>query len=270
MEIEKKLKFQCNKTNLSSLFTELDKSLSDKCYIRSISAINPLRNIKLNRIELLLCLNETPDYFDQTIELQKTTLGLQRKFNLKINNLILDTTDFFYLLTSDEINPVREALSQQITLYNPQAFWRQISEIAQKSQIKILQAETKPLSIPDIDLNFNLNRFGYSEFGTSISQGKKFCIEYIATSLLQREDARGLDAVAVILAKNSFNTNLLSFLSQKYEVSSRLLGILNVLRQTNPKPEVENAAKILKAISTQELPADKDSIRQKLELYNAL
>ena len=131
-----------------------------------------------------MLLNDNSDYLDQTIELQKITHDLQRKFNLKINNLILDTKNFFGLLTSDEINPVREALSQQITLYNPQAFWRQMREIAQKSQIKTLQSETKPLSIPDSDLNFNLNRFGYSEFGTSITSGKKFCIEYIATSLL--------------------------------------------------------------------------------------
>jgi hypothetical protein len=270
MEIEKKLAFLSNKANLLSFFADMDKALSDKGSIRSISAINPAKNAKLNRIELLLLLNENQDYLDQTIELQKITLDLQRKFNLKINNLTLDTNDFLDLLTSDEINPVREALSQQITLYNPQAFWRQINETAQKSQIKTLQSETKPLSIPDSDLNFNLNRFGYSEFGTRIAQGKKFCIEYIATSLLLREEARGLDAVAVILAKNSFSSNLLSFLSQKYEVTPRFLGILNVLQQTNPKSEVENTAKILKAISTQELPADENSIKQKLELYNAL
>jgi len=247
MEIEKKLKFLCDKANLFSLFAEMDKSLSDKCCIRSISTINPLRNIKLNRIELLLLLNETPDYIDQTTKLQKITLGLQWKFNLKMNNLILDFKDFFCLLTSDEINPVRESLSQQITLYNPQAFWRQIGEIAQKSQIKTLQGETKPLSIPDSDLNSNLNRFGYSEFGTSIAQGKKFCIEYIVTSLLLKEDARGLDAVAIILAKNSFNCNLLAFLSQKYEVSHRLLGILNALKHTTSKREVVHTVKIFKA-----------------------
>ncbi len=270
MEIQKKLKFLFNKASLFSFLTEMDKSLSAKHCIKSINAINPQKSLKLNRIELLCLLNQTKDYLNQAIELQKITLSLQRKFNLKINNIILDTKEFFYLLTSDEINPAREALSQQITIYNPQAFWRQISEIAQKSQIKTLQTETKPLSIPDSDLNFNLNRFGYSEFGTIITQGKNICIEYIATALLQREDARGLDAVAVILAKNSFNSNLLAFLSQKHEVSPRLLGILTALQKTNPKPEVDNTAKILKAINTQELSADENSIRQKLELYNAL
>lgn len=61
---------------------------------------------------------------------------------------------------------------------------------------------------------------------------KKFCIEYIVTSLLLKEDARGFDAVAGILAKNSFNCNLLAFLNQKYELTPRPLWILNVLRQT--------------------------------------
>jgi len=182
----------------------------------------------------------------------------------------LDKKDFFNLLTSDEINPVREALSHQINLYNPQAFWIQIREAAQKIQIRTLQTENKPLSISELDLNFNLNRFGYREFGASILKEKNICIEYIATSLLLREEARGIDAVAVILAKNSFNSNLLTFLSQKFEVSPRLLGILEVLRHTNAKLEVENTLKILKAINVQEQPADKESIIQKLELYNAL
>jgi hypothetical protein len=270
IEIEKKIEFLNKKTSLFPFLTEMDKSLSDRCCIRSISTINPLKNTKLNRIELLFLLNETPDYLNETIELYKATLNLQRKHNLKINNLILDKKDFFNLLTSDEINPVREALSQQITLYNPQGFWSEIKETAQKNQIKTLQAETKPLNISEFDLNLNQNRFGYREFGASIVEGKKFCIEYIATSLLMREGARGLDAVAVILAKNNFNSNLLAFLSQKYEVSPRLLGILEVLGQTNPKSEVENTLKILKAINPQELPADKESILQKLELYNAL
>lgn len=270
MEIEKKLQFFVKRVSLFPFLSDMDKSLSDMSCLRSVTAINPLKNIKLNRFELLSILNATPDYPNQTIDLLKATLNLQRKHNLKINNLVLDKKDFVKLSTVDEINPVREALSQQITLYNPQAFWGQIKEIAQKNQIRMLHTETKPLSIPDIDITFNLNRFGYSEFGASFVEGRKFCIEHIVISLLLREEARGIDAAAVILAKNSFNSNLLVFLSEKYEVSPRLLGILEVLRQTNPKSEVEITLKILKAIAPQVFPADEVSIRQKLELYNAL
>ena len=103
----------------------------------------------------------------------------------------------------------------------------------------------------------------------SFNEGTKFCIEYIAASLLLREEARGIDAVAVILTKNNFNCNLLAFLSQKYEVSPRLLGILRILQQVNQKPEVNKTTKILEAINSKELPADQKSIKQKLELYNA-
>ncbi len=69
---------------------------------------------------------------------------------------------------------------------------------------------------------------------TRFNQGKKFCVEYITTLSLLREEARGIDAAAVIIAKNCFNSNLLVFLSQKYQRAPRLLGILKILSQTNP------------------------------------
>ena len=269
MEIGK-TDFLSKRKNLFSLLADMDEIFTDKCSIKSVTAINPLKNVKLNRVELLFLLRETPGYLNETVELSKEMLTLERKYNLKISSLILDEQGFVNLLTSDEVNPVREALSQQITLYNPQAFWIQIKEIAQKSQIRTISSETKPSGISESDLTFNLIRFGYSEFGPGFTQGKKFCVEYITTSLLLKEEARGIDAVAVILAKNSFNSNLLAFLSQKYQTAPKLLGILKILGQTNPKPQVNDAMKILKAVNSQELAADEDSIRQKLELYNAL
>ena len=45
MEIEKKLAFLSNKANLFSFFDDMDKSLSDKGCIRSISAINPQKTL---------------------------------------------------------------------------------------------------------------------------------------------------------------------------------------------------------------------------------
>jgi hypothetical protein len=187
MEIEKKLDFLSKKKNLFPLFADMDEILTDKCSIKFVTAINPSKNVKVNRVELLFLLRETPGYLHETIELSEKMLSLERKYNLKISSLILDESDFVDLLTSDEVNPVREALSQQITIYNPQAFWIQIKKIAQKSQIRTVTSETKPLNISDSDSTFNLNRFGYSEFGASFRQGKKFCVEYITTSLLLRK-----------------------------------------------------------------------------------
>ncbi|MGA2680185.1 MAG: hypothetical protein ABSF44_00110 [Candidatus Bathyarchaeia archaeon] len=270
IEIEKKIDFLSERNNLFSFFVEMDKSLKDKCSIKSISSINPSKNIKLNKIELLFLLRETSDYLSETIDLYEDMLNLEKKHNLKINNLILDKHDFFDLITSDEINPVREALGEKIALFCPQAFWSEIKEIAEKNRIRTIKPETKPLNISDLDLLFNLNRFGYKEFGSYLAQGKKFCIEYIATKILLEEDARRMEALAVILTKNNFKSNLMAFLSQKYPIAPRLRGILKILQQLKAKPEIEKTIQILQTFNEEELPADKASIKQKLELYNVL
>jgi hypothetical protein len=270
MEIEKKINFLSKRSNLFSFLTEMDKSLTDNCAIKSITSINPLKNIKLNKIELLFLLRETSDYLNETIELCKKMLNLQNKHNLKINNLIINKHDFFDLTTSDEINPLREALSEKITFFCPQAFWSEIKEIAEKTEIRTISSETKPLNISDLDLTYNLNRFGYREFGSHFTQGKKYCIEYITTAILLKDDARKIEAIAIILSKNKFKSNILAFLSQKFQTAGRLMGILKILQKIKPKSEIEETIAILQAFNSKELPADEGSIRQKLELYNAL
>jgi hypothetical protein len=270
MEIEKKMNFLSKRNDLFSFLTEMDKSLTDNCAIKSISSINPLKNIKLNRIELLFLLRDIPNYHNETIELYKEMLTLQNKYNLKINNLIIDKQGFFDLTTSDEINPIREALSEKITLFCPHAFWNEIKEIAEKTEIRAIRLETKPANISDLDLTYNLNRFGYREFGLHFTQGKKFCIEYITTAILLKDDARRIEAIAIILAKNKFKSNILAFLSQKFQTAGRLIGILKILYKISPKSEIEETIDILKAFNAEEIPADEASIKQKLELYNAL
>lgn len=270
MEIEKKRNFLTQRNDLFSFLIEMDTSLADSCAINSISSINPSRNIKLNRMELLFLLRETPSYHDETIKLCKETLQLQNKHNLKINGLIIDKRDFFDLITLDEINPLREALSEKITFFCPQAFWNEIKEIAQKNEILAIRPETRPASIIDSDIAYNLNRFGYTEFGIHITQGRKFCIEYIITAILLQEDARLIESIPIILAKNNFKSNLLAFLSQKYETSGKLIGLLKVLHAIKPKREITETIDFLETFNPKEIPADEESILQKMRLYNAL
>ena len=180
-------------------------------------------------------LRETSDYLNETVGLFKDMLSLQKKHNLKIDNLVVDKHDFFDLLTSDETNPVKEALSEKIAIFCPQTFWREIKEISEKHQIRTITAETKPLNISESDLLFNLNRFGYREFGGHFTQGKKYCIEYIVTKMLLEDDARRMDAIAVILAKNNFKSNLLAFLCQKYLTTTRLIGDTEIIAANQGK-----------------------------------
>ncbi|MCL5949407.1 MAG: hypothetical protein M1490_02890, partial [Candidatus Bathyarchaeota archaeon] len=233
-------------------------------------SINPSKNIKLNKIELLILLRDPPNYHKTTIEICREMLKLQNKYNLKINNLIINSHDFLELIISNEINPIREVLSEKIVFYSPQAFWTQIKEVAQKTEIKTIRQETKPASISDLDLTYNLNRFGYKEFGHHFTEGKSFCIEYIVTAILLGENARLTEAVPVVLAKDSFKSNVLAFLSQKYDVAGKLLGLLKILQNIKPKQENAEIIELLETFNAKEIHADEDSIMQKLRLYNAL
>lgn len=270
MEIEKKRNLLTKRTNLLPFLTEMDHAFKNTCTIKSISAINPAKNIKLNRIELLFLTAETQNYHTETAEVFKEIQKLQNKHNLKIDTLILNKTNFQELATSDEINPVREALSEKIILFGPQAFWSQIKEIAEKTEIKVARTETKPASIPDSDLVYNLNRFGYRELGRPIDQGQQICIEYITTALLLHGDARLQEAAPIILAKDNFKSNVLAFLSQKFRTAGKILGILKNLQEIKPTHEFNQTIDLLNALNTKEIPADKESILQKLRLYNAL
>ncbi len=270
MEIEKKRVFLTKRNDQILFLSEIEKFLNDTCAIKTISSIKPTTNIKLNRTELLFLLRKTQEYHKETLELYKEMLRLQRKYNLRINSLIINRDDFQDLITSDEINPLKEALSEQIVFFYPQAFWSEIKQITEKTEIKSISAETKPANISKLDLTYNLYRFGYREFGLQMTQGRKLCIEYIITAILLQEDARLTEAIPIILAKNNFKTNILAFLSQKFDTAGKLLGLLRILQAIKPSRETNETIGILETLNTEEIPAEKESILQKMGLYNAL
>lgn len=269
MEIEKEMEFLKKRQDLHDFLEEMEKSLNDTCAIKSISSINPKMNIKLNRIELLFLLRKASAYHDETLRLYREMNRLQNKHNLRIDSLILDEDDFSSLIRSNEINPLREALTNKIAFFCPQAFWSEIRRIAEETEIRTIRKETKPADISDLDLVYNLGRFGYKEFGLTLEQGREFCIEYLTTSLLLMGDARRLEAIPIILAKNRFRSNLLAFLSQKFGTSGKLLGLLKILQSIRPKSEIDETIEIMEALNVEEISADEKSILQKMRLYNA-
>jgi DNA-binding transcriptional ArsR family regulator len=271
MEIENKINFLQNKNELLVVLSSMTKSLDDICSIKSITSINPEKNSQLNRLELLFLLRKKIDYKDVTFELYMKMRELQDQFNLRIDSLILNEDDFSSLIRSNEINPLRETFAKEITIFCPQAFWSQIKEISEESEIKTLEIETKPNHISEIDLIYNLNRFGYKEFGNRISQANKYCLEYIITSLLLSNDARKLEAIPIILAKNNFRGNLLAFLCQKYRTIGKLLGLLKILQNIKPSDKIRDTINLLEIFKEeQEISADEESIRRNMRLYNVI
>ena len=80
---------------------------------------------------------------------------------------------FLNLLKSDEINPAREMMSNKIVILNPQDFWIEIKK-DRRAGIKIIaeESDANPTKITEDDMIFNLARFGYTELGPKIKQGK--------------------------------------------------------------------------------------------------
>jgi hypothetical protein len=105
--------------------------------------------------------------------------------------------------------------------------------------------------------------------GSEIREGERICLEYIIASILMMEDARRIDSIPILLAKNKANYNLLIFLSQKHSLLPRLLGMLRVLNNISPTRETMQAIEILETLRTTEEKADEKSIEQMMALYNA-
>ncbi len=273
IELRKKQELLRKSKELQMLFKDAEERYEDIRSIESISAINGERNLKLNRAELLILLHDSKGntLHRDIIGIYTIARDLQSLHNIKLDLIILTTDAFLSFLTSEDINPLREMLSSKITFRSPQNFWAHIAAtFARGYRIKLLQTETNPAKISEKDLTFNLARFGYKEIGLEIREGEKICIEYIIASFLMKEDARRIDAIPILLAKNNANYSLLIFLSQKYRLSARLSGLLKALNKINPTRETQSAIEILETLSTREIRADEKSIEQKMRLYNAI
>ncbi len=273
LELKKKHDLLTKTKELQMLFKDAEERYEGNRSIESISAISPERNLKLNRVELLILLHDSKgnNLHREIIDIHAIARDLQALHNVKLDPIILTTDAFFHFLTSDEINPVREMLSSKITFHSPQNFWTHIAAaLARRYRIELLETDTNPAKISEKDLIFNLARFGYKEIGLEIREGEKICIEYLIASLLMKEDARRIDAIPILLAKSKTSYGLLIFLSQKYRLSARLLGLLKALNKIKPMSETPPAIEILETLNTKEIKADEKSIEQKMRLYDAI
>jgi len=273
LEIKRKHDLLTKSKELQMLFKDIEERCDDIRSIESISAIDAERNLKLNRAEILFLLHDQQDNLLQsdTISIHAIVRDLQALHTIRIDPLILTTNEFIEFLTSDDINPLKEMLYDKISFHAPQDFWSHIAAAFAKGyRIRLLEMETNPAKIPDKDLTFNLARFGYKEIGPELREGQKICIEYIIASLMLKGDARRIEAIPILLAKNSANYSLLIFLSQKYRLSGRLIGLLRPLDKISPSKKIEAAIEILESMKPKEIRANNKSIEEKMRLYGAI
>jgi DNA-binding PadR family transcriptional regulator len=252
-------------------FQRLVDSVSDATSVGPTSLIDPEKNIKLNRAELVI---QVPNWASskRNIEtLRESLQGLERKLDLRIDALTLNESAFQSLLAGQDKNPLREMLSKQTTVVAPDLFWTQIRNAwAHGIRVHFDREATNPAKISEKDLVYNLARLGYTEFGPRIADGQDFGVEFIVTALLLSGDARRIQAIPILLAKNQANYALLLFLSRKYGAHGKLLGLMQALAKHNEDPSLREAIRILERERVQAAKVNEAAIEETLRTYNAL
>lgn len=277
MELMRKQAFLKGRQEMQMLMMEIHTFMHNIPLIKSISLMNPERNAKLNKVEIMfhLKLSNIKSSEETKIEISTMMDNLQRMNNIRIDYLILDDETFLNLLKSNESNPVREMLHNKITILYPQGFWMSIrGEILRSTMIVAEENETHPAKISEENLVFNLTRFGYTEFGPKLEQGRLICIEYIVSAIMFHKNARRMDAIPIIIAKNSKKIvyDLLLFLARRYNFEGRILGILKALRNlvAHEMPNVDEPIRLLGAMKVEETKANAKNMMEKLRLYNVI
>jgi len=254
-EMEKNKLSEIIKNTRFSQFFENVENQTRGLYI-SISSIKSIKNLSLNRAELLI-LN-----FQQE-ELYTLIKKLESKTSIKIDPLILSRQEFLDILTSKEYNPLKTMLKDQTTIIKPDDFWTTIAE----KDTNIFYEEEKELPLSETNLIYNLNRFGYREIGEKIQESEKICLELIIADILISGTSRKKEAIPILLSKNKASYPLLFFLCKKYNKLDVLLGFLRALNKIKSTREVENTIKILENIGTEEKKVDYKPIKEKMDLY---
>jgi hypothetical protein len=273
IEIRKKRELLDSSKTLQPLLIEMEAFAHSDPQIESISLINPARNTRLNRAELLILLHDMDHRIlpDRLIPIHTALRRIQSSRIIKIDALALTAKEFHSLLTSNEINPLKEMLSNRITFYNPSSFWLSISEILRSSgKIMFEREETNPAKISKADVYYNLSRYGYREIGTQPELGRSICIEYTIAAIMKGENARLTASIPIILAKNKPDYSLLIFLSQKFGFAGKLLGMLGALEKLKPTNEAAAAIRILESLGAKAAKVDPKDFEEKMRLYDAV
>ena len=275
MELKRKYDFLKGRQEMQMLMLETDMRLRSVPLISHILLMYPEKNTNLNKAEMLICLKESDDkkaVAKTKIQIHAMAKTLQQSHNIRIDYLALENQTFLDLLRSNEHNTIREMLHDRIAILHPQDFWLDVKSITEKGiKISAISYETSPAKISEEDIVFNLARFGYTEMGSKVKQGKLFCIEYVISSIMFHDDARRIDAISVIIAKNpKISYDLLLFLAQKYGFGGKLLGILRTLKNlvAHETKTLDEPIRLLEAMKIKEVKVNAKNIKEKLKLYN--
>jgi hypothetical protein len=265
MEIERKRRALRSIRMAESLFAAVDAALGRLSSVAAVAAIDAERNLRLNRLELLVLMRDDGG----SARIHEALADLKRLHSTRIDDLGLTEREFVTYLTSEEKNPISDMMAEEIAFIYPQALWSAIAR-ASGRKVPVRGPALHPARLTEAELSHNLERFGYPMMGTARKSERDICLEYVVIAALLGEDARRKLAVPVILSKNAANPRLLAFLAAKYRVGDVLLGQLQVLARMKVGPEVKETVAHLRQLGAKPADSDARAIRQTLRTYDAV
>ena len=247
------------------------ESISTELPTCQASLIDAERNVKLNRAELLIQLPDCPSDARLSEDIFRKLREIEGRLNIRIDPLMLDEAEFRALLAARDRNQLKEMLSRHVAMQASDLLWNRIRNAwAHGIRIHFDSDETIPAKISEEDLIHNLARFGYTEFGTRIGEGGDIGIEYIVIALLLNGNARRIQAIPVILAKNKAIYSLLLFLARKHGLQGELYGLLSALAKHKEDDDLRRALRFLEKSNVREVKVNDASIEKTMRTYNAL
>lgn len=276
-ELQRKRALLLARSGLRSALADL-ASLGSRPEIRSVSLVEPERNAKLRRAELLVLTRAPPP----AAEPMAALVQWGRRHNLRADALVLDVGAFVKLLGSTEANPAPAMAADRFAVVGPHAYWWDLAAAVRAgARITTGLPDPDPRSLPEDAVAANLRRLGYREFGPPETPAGDVRVEVLAIALLLRGEARRVAAVPVILAKNPFLPGLVAFLARKHGVDGQLLGLLRASRATpfrgrrrGPPPRLASpqfleTEALLETGGAQEVRVDPNRVQETLRLYHA-
>ncbi|MBA3750695.1 MAG: hypothetical protein H0X03_07400 [Nitrosopumilus sp.] len=208
-------------------------SIFDKEYLHSFYCSYTKSNLRRNRIELtIITLKEISKTEKQELSISINSIATIK--NIRIDYLILTVNKYNVLLQTEEFNHINETLYNRIVLLYSNNFWKSIVPILselEKIDLKYdnnYQTETDLSEISEEVIIYNLNRFGYTEFGSQHKIDKKISNEYLIITILLKSNQRWLYSIKIIMDRNQYKLNLalLVFLCKKYSLLEKLIEII--------------------------------------------
>ena len=266
IELQKKRDFLQKWPEAQLLLSNLDQELSGLSFIRSILLLEPEHNMKLNRAELLILIDQ--ENLANRQKARSMINELRKHHNIRMEDLTLSQGKLIDFLKSSEKNPIKEMLSDKIATYLPQIFWKLIvNAYTHGTRIRFDNERTNLSKIKESDLAYNLAKFGYKELGPEIRQGEDYSMEYIISSILTGDDPRRAAAASILILKNRPSFELLGFLSMKHGFAEKLLGLLEVINDISPAPKFSDPISAFKERGINPSRVDDGQIRNLVEVY---